>query len=48
MTEAAEKAIKTLVEIAENTEVEPDTRIRAACSILNFEKTPEATHEGEE
>lgn len=34
MNDAAEKAIAVLTEIAEDTEADGDTRIRAACSIL--------------
>lgn len=42
MTAESQKAIATLVQIAEDKEKEPDTRIRAACSILDFEKFQQA------
>jgi hypothetical protein len=35
MIDAAQKAIDVLTEIAEDEKVESDTRVRAACSILD-------------
>ena len=38
MNESAQKAIEVLVEIAGEADVDPDTRIQAACAILDLEK----------
>lgn len=46
MPDAAKQALDVLVEIAQDTEVEPDTRIRAAATILGDSKTPAPTREG--
>lgn len=41
MSDAAQKAIDVLVEIAEDDNADPDARIRAACAILDrLDKIP--------
>lgn len=45
VSDATQKAFDVLVEIAEDTEIEPDTRIRAAATILGDAKTPTPTKE---
>lgn len=46
MNDATKKAIDVLVEIAQDTDVEADTRIRAAATVLGDAKTPEPTKVG--
>jgi hypothetical protein len=45
MGDATRKALLVLVAIAEDEDVEPDTRIRAAAAILADAKTPQPTRE---
>lgn len=42
MSNDAQTAVKTLVSIAEDTNADPDTRVRAACAILDLEKFQQA------
>jgi hypothetical protein len=46
VNDETQKALDVLVEIAQDTEVEPDTRIRAAATILGYAKTPTPVREG--
>lgn len=46
VSDATKKAIDVLVEIAQDTDVEPDTRIRAAATLLGDAKIPEPTKVG--
>jgi hypothetical protein len=46
VSDATQKALDVLVGIAQDTEIEQDTRIRAAATILGDAKTPEPLKEG--
>ena len=46
MNDATQKALDVLVEIAQDAEIEPDTRIRAAATILGDAKIPVPMKEG--
>lgn len=44
MNDAAQKAIAVLAEIAEDTENDADTRVRAACAILGHTESVRQGH----